>query len=783
MEIKKFCFVLGVLIPLQFFTGYGEEKISYRLVIEVIGGGSVNPSPGEYYYPAGTTVFFNAIPNANWAFSHWEGSVSGTELYSQVYMDGHKTVTAVFVEPDWLLTISHSGDAPGITFPSPGIYGFLNGRTVVISSATTEGVYFGGWSGDAVGTEEVIQVYMDSDKAVNARFTSTGHILNVYIEGEGGATPGPLGNPHRYSSDVSVHVVTYQTNPLWRFHHWEGDIGENEPVSYILFNLLMNQDRVITAVFVEKGYYTLTMEIIGEGNVSLQKGFEEPIILPPGVHEFSFIEWSFIRCERIETTTGWKFLRWEGDFGDTLPSYPRASFSMDRDRYVRCVFTNQTQVPSVIGLTQTGANTRLGEFWLTVGEIMEVCSSEYPSGYVADQNPTAGTTVEIGTAVSLWVSTGPCSVPVPNVVGMSLEEADGVLTSAGLKLGSVTEQCDNQFPSGIVVGQSPEGGELLPEGSSVNVVVSSGACPVVVPNILWQTRTDAENMIISSGLAVGVVTEQCNDNVPAGRVMNQYPGAGQRVPRGSAVNINVSNGPCFVTVPNIVGYTRSLAQYILTNSSLSVGEISEQCHNSIRKGIVASQTPLAGERVPPGSAVNFVVSTGPCGEGILEGEGVNEGEGIAEGEGIIEGEGEGEGNTEGEGVIEGEEIIEGEGISEGGGDDEGITEGEGISEGEKPPHTADQDGDWKINLYELLRVIQLFNSGGYHCPLPNEESEDGYLPGFEGDKSCIPHSSDYSPQDWIITLEELLRLIQYFNSGGYSSCSSGEDGYCPGSRQ
>ena len=153
-----------------------------------------------------------------------------------------------------------------------------------------------------------------------------------------------------------------------------------------------------------------------------------------------------------------------------------------------------------------------------------------------------------------------------------------------------------------------------------------------------------------------------------------------------------------------------------------------------------------------------------------------EGEGVVEGspEGIVEGEGTPEGVIEGtpEGAPEGP--VEGEGTPEG--TPEGVVEGEG--EGAvPPPHSADQNGDNQINLSELLRVIQFFNSGGYHC---NPQGEDGYAPG-PGDQSCTPHASDYNPQDWTISLSELLRLIQFFNIGRYHPCPGvGEDGYCPG---
>lgn len=175
-------------------------------------------------------------------------------------------------------------------------------------------------------------------------------------------------------------------------------------------------------------------------------------------------------------------------------------------------------------------------------------------------------------------------------------------------------------------------------------------------------------------------------------------------------------------------------------------------------------------------------------EGVIEGgeEGAAEGvlEGVSEGEGVQEGqiEGAGEGNiAEGEGVLEGQPEGVGEGIAEGEGQPEGI--GEGTAEGEglpAGPHSADQNGDNVISLTELLRVIQFFNSGGLQCVTPPGASEDGYLPGLGENHSCAPHSSDYSPQNWQISLTELLRLIQFFNTGGYHACpgQGTEDGYC-----
>ena len=97
-------------------------------------------------------------------------------------------------------------------------------------------------------------------------------------------------------------------------------------------------------------------------------------------------------------------------------------------------------------------------------------------------------------------------------------------------------------------------------------------------------------------------------------------------------------------------------------------------------------------------------------------------------------------------------------------------------------HAGDIDGSGSLSLSELLRIIQIFSMGGYHCD-PN--GEDGYAPGpDQAARDCDPHSSDYNPQDWRIDLTELLRAVQFFNVGGYHWCPGpeSEDGYCLGAQ-
>jgi len=94
--------------------------------------------------------------------------------------------------------------------------------------------------------------------------------------------------------------------------------------------------------------------------------------------------------------------------------------------------------------------------------------------------------------------------------------------------------------------------------------------------------------------------------------------------------------------------------------------------------------------------------------------------------------------------------------------------------------SADTNANNHVSLSELLRVIQFFNSDGYHCAAAPDATEDGYVPGANPDaRGCTPHDSDYGPQDWEISLSELLQLIQIINTSGYRVACGTEGGFAP----
>ncbi|HOK90347.1 MAG TPA: PASTA domain-containing protein, partial [Candidatus Hydrogenedentes bacterium] len=276
------------------------------------------------------------------------------------------------------------------------------------------------------------------------------------------------------------------------------------------------------------------------------------------------------------------------------------------------VTPRSTRVPSLAGLAEGAAITAVTDASLRVGNITRVCSDTVAAGLVINQDPAAGARVRRNSTVDLAVSTGPCTVAVPDVSGLTQADATASLASAGLATGSVTSQCSSTVPAGSVISQSPAANTRVTPGSAVNLVVSTGPCPVTVPALAGISRADAIAAILAAGLAVGDVGEQCDSTAAADAVISQSPAAGTQVAPGSAVNLVVSTGPCPVTVPNVTGLEQAAAETAITQAGLAVGEIAQVCSDAVPAGLVISQDPAGDTQVAPGSAVNLVVSTGPC---------------------------------------------------------------------------------------------------------------------------------------------------------------------------
>src|SRR5258705_370851 len=180
-------------------------------------------------------------------------------------------------------------------------------------------------------------------------------------------------------------------------------------------------------------------------------------------------------------------------------------------------------------MAHAGATTRITSAGLGRGTVTTASSATVPSGAVISQTPVAGTSVAVGSAVALVVSSGPPPVPAPNVVGLTQAAATTAITNATLTLGTVTTASSATVPSGTVISQTPVAGTSVAAGSAVALVVSSGPPPVATPNVVGLTQAAATTPITLASLPVGPVTTASSATVPSGAVISQTPSAGTSV--------------------------------------------------------------------------------------------------------------------------------------------------------------------------------------------------------------------------------------------------------------
>ncbi|HBG5345211.1 TPA: Stk1 family PASTA domain-containing Ser/Thr kinase [Clostridioides difficile] len=136
------------------------------------------------------------------------------------------------------------------------------------------------------------------------------------------------------------------------------------------------------------------------------------------------------------------------------------------------------------------------------------------------------------------------SLTVPNLVNMTLEEAQSAVEKEGLSLSVKSEEYSSEVDENCIISQTPEGGSTnVKEGDTINVVVSKGSNQASVPNVVGLTLSNAKQLIEENNLRVGTVKYEYSSIYKEGTVLNQSPGAGSsRAQEGDEINLYVSKG-------------------------------------------------------------------------------------------------------------------------------------------------------------------------------------------------------------------------------------------------
>ncbi|WP_371659311.1 Stk1 family PASTA domain-containing Ser/Thr kinase [Streptomyces sp. NBC_00280] len=230
-----------------------------------------------------------------------------------------------------------------------------------------------------------------------------------------------------------------------------------------------------------------------------------------------------------------------------------------------------TQVPTVLSQTEAQATARLQNAGLEAKHA-EAYSDTVQRGTVISTDPKVGERIRVNDTVTLTISLGPETVPVPQVTGLRLDKARALLKRNGLEPGMVTREFSEEVPRGSVISTSPVSGTERRAGSAIALVVSKGS-PVEVSDVTGASLADAQAVLEEAGLKVKVATKSVtSDEFAQGQVAVQSPVAGSEAEQGDTITLTISKGPEMIEVPDVVGDSVDDAKAALEGAGFAVDE-------------------------------------------------------------------------------------------------------------------------------------------------------------------------------------------------------------------
>lgn len=201
------------------------------------------------------------------------------------------------------------------------------------------------------------------------------------------------------------------------------------------------------------------------------------------------------------------------------------------------------QVPNVIGLKADDATVKLEAAGFTVSQVL--VKSDDVEGIVLSSSPEPDQRAEAGSEVTIDVS---CARTVPDVLGLSQEEALSLLQQEGFENVEVAEQKSNEA-AGSVIAVSPEVGIRSKAQATISLTV---AVPFVVPEVAGLSLEEAEAALAAEGYEVTTATVY-SEEVDEGSILGTDPEAGTQLPSGSTVCINIAKS----RAAEVAGYARA----------------------------------------------------------------------------------------------------------------------------------------------------------------------------------------------------------------------------------
>lgn len=249
---------------------------------------------------------------------------------------------------------------------------------------------------------------------------------------------------------------------------------------------------------------------------------------------------------------------------------------------------SEVKVPNVVGMDYDEAKEVLNKKGLGIKEVDRQASEKYKANEIISQSPYSGKKVKKNTTIEVVISTGEDGLEgnVPDVVGMSQEDAQKELENKGFKVETKFKESDD-VESGYVISQKPDSTQNVKKGGKITITVSKGGKMTSVPSVIGMDQSSATSTLKGAGLKVGTIKQSYSSEYAVGLVISQTPESGSSAKLKSTVNLVVSKGEdpasqiwqCNATI-NLDGYEGNPVTVTLTQSGSSSTIIDGQAISS-----------------------------------------------------------------------------------------------------------------------------------------------------------------------------------------------------------
>lgn len=195
---------------------------------------------------------------------------------------------------------------------------------------------------------------------------------------------------------------------------------------------------------------------------------------------------------------------------------------------------------------------------------------------------------------------------VPQIKGLTQEQAQSMLDSAGLDYKFETAESTEVEP-GQVISTTPAIGSEVSEGDTITVYLRESQ----LPSVWGMTPDGAESAIKAAGFVPKRGADVYSDKTEEGKVVYTSPKQGESVAAGSTITYYVSKGAQTVSVPDLLGKTKSQAKTALQKVGLKLGTITSIYSDNFDKNKICVQSKASGKKVKKGTSVNVTISLGP----------------------------------------------------------------------------------------------------------------------------------------------------------------------------